>query len=136
MSSQKEIKNDLKNLSMILARIHKGLMNCQMQSREERTGAALTPAAKLQLLLSDPEFNWLRVLSLLIVKVDDSVFSREEVAASTVTELKEEIKALLIDQTNEEFTREFLAIKNQVPDVLKEIDALTAALSGAPPLLH
>ncbi len=107
-----------------------------MQEREARTGQTLTPGTKLQLLLGDPEFNWLRVLSLLMVKVDDAIFMKEPITEPLIAELKADIEALLIDRTNEDFTREFDLVKKFVPDVMREIDKLKMTLDGSPGLLH
>ncbi|MEQ1875360.1 MAG: hypothetical protein ABL958_01860 [Bdellovibrionia bacterium] len=136
MNTQNDNKERLKHWSSILARMHKGLMDFQMQEREQRTGQVLTPGTKLQLLLSDPEFNWLRVLSLLMVKVDDLIFQKEPISEPLVAAARADIRALLIERANEDFNREYDAIKKFVPDVMREVETLKNSLDGSPGLLH
>ncbi|HEX4924447.1 MAG TPA: hypothetical protein VFV50_10185 [Bdellovibrionales bacterium] len=126
MQSQHDMKQSLKHLSALLARIHKALMEHQMQQRERRTGETLNPATKLNLLLGDPEFAWLRTLSQLMVLIDDAYFQKEPLTESLITSLRNEVDKLLVQQTNEEFAKTFNSVAPLVPGLQKELGELRA----------
>jgi hypothetical protein len=124
MRTQHDLKEELKTLSTRLARIHKGLMDHQMSEREKLTGQSLNPATKLQLLLQDAEFAWLRALSQLMVMVDDGIFQKEPLSEEQVVSLKLEIEKLLFQQTHEEFASHFNTLLPQLPNVQAEYEEL------------
>jgi hypothetical protein len=133
MPTQTELKETLRDLSSTLARIHKGLMDHQMQERETRTGQSLNPATKLNLLLQDPEFAWLRVLSQLMVLVDDAFFQKEPLTENQIGILKSEANELLVLQTNVDFARNFNAIRMMLPDVIREHEKLKLIVTNQTP---
>lgn len=126
MQSQHDLKLSLKHISALLARIHKSLMEYQMQQRELRTGETLNPATKLQLLLGDPEFAWLRTLSQLMVLIDDAYFQKEPLTEARIKQLRGEVDKLLVKQENEEFSRVFNNVAAQIPGLQKELGELRA----------
>ena len=77
MKTSPEKRDKLKTLTAILARIHKALMELQMNDLQAVSGIEIKPAARLNLLLGDPSFAWLRNLSQLMAIADDVYFQKE-----------------------------------------------------------
>ncbi len=120
MHPQQEMRDSLKHISALLAKIHKGLMDEQMSAKELAVGSAFSPNTKLQLLLNDPEFEWLRSLSQLMTLVDDGIFQKEPLTEEQFAGLIFEVQNLLIKQTNKKFTDNFLAICRHRPEIMVE----------------
>ena len=71
MSNYKERKLRLKEIRNKLLRFHKVLLDWDRANYEEEFGV-LTSGKFLEMLLSDERFAWLRTISTLIVKIDES----------------------------------------------------------------
>lgn len=130
MKPSQEERDQLNHLSKILARIHKGLFEAKMLEREKREGTVLGPGARLQLLIHDEEFAWLRPLSQLMTAVDDVYFQKEPISIEQMSSLKSEIKDLLIEMKKAEFAVPFSGICKTLPGVVLEHGNLVAALRG------
>lgn len=52
-------------------RLHKGLIDLARDGRQQQLGRAIPPGELLQLLTSDPAFDWLHPFSRLIVAIDE-----------------------------------------------------------------
>jgi hypothetical protein len=61
----------LKDLRQALLRLHKTLLDWERAGYERFNGRRLTSNQLLDALLKDPEFAWLRVLSQLVVRIDE-----------------------------------------------------------------
>jgi hypothetical protein len=129
MHPQPEMRDSLKHISSLLAKIHKGLMDEQMGNRELAAGGLFTPATKLQLLLNDPEFEWLRSLSQLMTLVDDGIFQKDPLTEEQFAGLLVEVKNLLIKYDNKKFADHFLAICRKRPEIMVEHRELSKFLS-------
>lgn len=120
MQPQQEMRDTLKHISSLMARIHKGLMDEQMSLRELKAGGPFNPATKLQMLLNDPEFEWLRSLSQLMTMVDDGIFQKEPLSVEHYANLVEEVKNLLFRQKNKKFTDTYIATCRARPEIMVE----------------
>jgi hypothetical protein len=124
-------KDYLNDLSRSLARIHKFLMDYQMVQYQNRTGQLLNPATKLNLLLQDPEFAWLRILSQLMVRVDEVFFQKEPIIDDQVSRLNFEVEELLIRKANDVFNIHFDAMIPHIPELLAEHERLKKSFKTA-----
>jgi hypothetical protein len=129
MKSTQEHRNSLKHLSSILARVHKELMEYQFQMLEKTSGSAIPPGARLQILINDPQFAWLRQLSQLMALMDDTAFQKEPVTEEQMAAVKEGTKKLLFTPSDDEFSRHYTAICKAVPDLILEHGKVRAALN-------
>lgn len=108
-------RQNLKNLSILLTRIHKSLLDHQFIGVQATKRTALGPNEKLQMLLNDPEFQWLRPLSQLISKIDGVVFQKEDVTAEQHNQMVSEIHDMFSDTS--EFYLRYLHTALHLPDV-------------------
>jgi hypothetical protein len=58
------------NLASALRELHRTLMECARRDYERENGMVANPGEFLQLLTTDPHFDWLRGLSELMVDID------------------------------------------------------------------
>ncbi len=107
MKTSPEKRDKLKSLTASLARIHKSLFELQMHDLEASTGVEIKPAARLNLLLGDKDFAWLRSLSQLMAITDDIYFQKEEIEDGQMENIKKAVTDLFIHQTNSDFTEHY-----------------------------
>lgn len=113
-----------------MARIHKLLFESEIEQMELKNGQAMSPATRIQVLLNDPNFNWLRALSQLMAHTDEVLFQKEEITADQMTAIKKGIQNLLIDQTHPEFSSQYRKKLISVPDLMLEHGHLKLALKS------
>lgn len=87
----------------------------------------LGPSDKLQMLLNDPDFQWLRPLSQLISNVDGVVFQKEDVTAEQYNLMIVQIHDLFSDTA--EFYLRYLHTALHLPDVQTLLKSLKAPLN-------
>ncbi len=130
MNSDAEYKSKLKSVSKALAVIHKSLLENEIESLERAQGQTLTPGTRLQLLINDPDFAWLRLLSQLISSVDGAIFQKTPVTQEQLELLLKQTTDLLIDHKNAEFSEHFIPICRTFPDLIVEYGRLKMALKS------
>ena len=131
MSADIEYKLKLKSISKVLAVIHKSLLENEIEILEKAQGQSLSPGTRLQLLINDPNFAWLRILSQLISSVDGAIFQKTPVTDQQMAELLRETTDLLIDHKTPEFTDRFVPICRIFPDLIIEYGRLKMALKSS-----
>ena len=72
------MKDKLQELSKLLIRLHKSLINFESDQHEKREQRKFSPHEMLHLSLNDPHFAWLRKVSELIVEIDTLVDDKEK----------------------------------------------------------
>ena len=110
----------LKFLSTRLLKLHKALMDHHMKRKEKVHGTLFNPNQKLQLLLNDPDFEWLRTLSRLMAIIDDAYFQKETLAAGLIENLKEKTHHLFLKEGDPQFTSVLLSTLKESPKSLLE----------------
>lgn len=95
-----------------------------VQSAKQMT---LGPNDKLQMLLHDPEFQWLRPLSQLISNVDGVVFQKEDVTLEQYNSMVAQIHEMFSDTS--EFYLRYLHTALHLPDVQTLLKSLQAPLN-------
>lgn len=107
MKTSPEQRDKLKILTASFARIHKMLLEHQMSELEKTSGTEIKPAARLNLLLNDPDFVWLRNLSQLMAIADDVYFQKEEITGDQMLRILTASQDLFIRESKTEFTRRY-----------------------------
>ena len=118
MKSSEEFRENLKLASMAMARVHKMLIESEIEKHEKINQVTLNPAARLQALLTAPEFAWLRPLSQLMAAVDEVYFQKEAIKSEQMTLLKKEIEELLLQPAINEFSTKYRTLVGVVPDLI------------------
>src|ERR1043166_348646 len=96
----------LGELRHALLTLHKALLEVERLRYEREHGRLESGGKLLQLLVSDPAFAWLRVLSALIVQIDERLDGDEQLTASAVKQLREEVRtAVAPDEPGDDFKR-------------------------------
>src|SRR5207253_4440250 len=81
------------------------------------------PGEMLQIVISNPQFAWLRRISELIVQIDEVLDSQEPTALAAATELLTQARALLVPGNAGEFARKYHdALQRQADAVLAHKD--------------
>ena len=101
--SKNDTQEKLRELSHSLAKIHKSLLNFQKEIHERLDEKRLSPYDLLHLSLNDPDFDWLRKLSRLMVIIDDGADQEEaDQSSAALHEAKKELRSLFIEDGKHE----------------------------------
>lgn len=79
--SNKSIKAELTLISQLLLRIHKTLLQFQKDKHEAKNEVTLTPYDTLHLSMSHEDFDWLRKITNLVVRMDEALDDEKTVLA-------------------------------------------------------
>jgi hypothetical protein len=124
-------KQSLILLSRALLTIHRSLLHDQKEVYEEEHNKKLTPHEFLDLSMTKLEFQWLKVLSGLIVTIDEAVDSKEPMDLSGLhTQSVAKLRALFLDQTQEkEFKSRIIQALQRNSHIWMEIAELRKQLA-------
>lgn len=127
----KEFKKDKQKLKLardLLLRLHKVLME-RDRERYEREHGEVSPGRFLGLLLSDTRFEWLRVLSTLIVRIDEAFDLNDGLPDELIKAFRKEITEALGGR-NEELI-EFRGRFDEAEGELEEVSVLKNEILSA-----
>ncbi len=118
----------LGELRNALLRLHKLLLERERGRYEREHGPVESQHAFLGLVLSHVQFQWLRVLSELIVNIDEAM---EEEGREEASALFEQARELLtyVEPLNE-FQRQYAAAREEDPNILLESATLFRLVRG------
>jgi hypothetical protein len=123
---------DLDRLRQALLRLHKTLLDAQRIRYEREHGRVESRGELLELVLQDPSFEWLRVLSALIAGLDElSAVDDKDVSAELLAVINR-LRTLVRFEGNVGFTAPYREIIEAVPDALVahvQLSRLLAELS-------
>jgi len=123
-----DFKEQLGQISAAMARIHKTILENEIELREIKTMKPLGPNERLQVLLNDPEFAWLRMLSGLMSTLDEVYFQKEPIQSEQVISLKKSVNELLIQSSDSVFSKKYRSLLPVVPDLMLHHGLLRQAL--------
>jgi len=110
----KAVRNDL-------LKLHKTLLEHEKANYEAANGQIASTSIYLRLVLDDPHFAWLRILSGLIVEIDEAFDADEPVTDEIVYIFGDQIREMLMKGDAEnEFARKYtLALENSHSAVMR-----------------
>ena len=113
----------LDKLRAALLQLHKALLDAQRIRYERENGRVESRGELLALVLEDASFEWLRVLSALIARLDelaeaDKVDDKSGDARAEMRGVIERLRTLARFEGNEGFTGPYREIVEAVPDAL------------------
>jgi hypothetical protein len=122
-------RDDLKNLSKAMLRLHKILLDAAKLDYEAKNGTISNVNLYFQLVIDDPHFAWLRKISSLIALIDEAVSIRRPATETEARGLQNEAQLLLnFQDADENFNEKFQNALQSNPDaVLNYNDALRYA---------
>ena len=110
------VRRRLEQLHGALLALHKGLLDAERVAYEKEHGHA-TAAKILDLAINDPQFAWLRQISELIVRIDETMESEE--GSSGAENLIAYARSLLVPQEDGgDFQRKYDAALQRQPDLV------------------
>lgn len=108
----------LKDLRSGLLRLHKVLLDWE-RSGYERIHGRQSSHDLLQVLLSDPQFAWLRPMSQLIVRIDEILSEKTPPMRNDVEAVVAEVKALTTPNENgNTYERRYDMVLQEQPDAV------------------
>ncbi|HZT61642.1 MAG TPA: hypothetical protein VFA36_00785 [Burkholderiales bacterium] len=124
----------LEALRHALLALHKALLDAQRVRYEKANGRVESRGELLDLVLKDADFEWLRVLSALIARLDELVEAAEEGespdAGVELRALIDRLRTLVRFEGNPGFTDPYREIVEAVPDALVAHVQLSRLLAG------
>lgn len=115
------ITADLKEIRLGLLRLHKALLENQKASYEAQNGRVNSTNEYLNLVLNDAAFAWLRVMSGLIVEIDEALDAKTEpLTEEMIIELARAANNLITSRIDTDFGAKYEAALQKSPDATFE----------------
>lgn len=109
----------MKEVRNALLRLHKTLLEHERQGYEKAHGKIANSYEYLNLVMHNPWFAWLRLLSELIVQIDELLDARESSSEGTAAALIDEARILLTpNEAGPEFHQKYFASVQESPEVV------------------
>ncbi len=132
MDSTENYRENLGKISGAMMKIHKLLLEDEMEARELAGNKVIPPAERLNALLNDPDLAWLRTMSQLMAYVDEVFFQKEPILERQLTEVEEKVNALFSLQNESEFAYRYRSRLGTVPNLMIEHGLLKLTLRKVP----
>ena len=100
-----------------LLHLHKTLLELERQDYEKRFGRVNT-GELLQLVINHTQFAWLRIISALVVEIDEVLDGEEPATLSDFEDLISQARLLFTAPGNEEFKAKYQAALQREPAVV------------------
>jgi hypothetical protein len=127
----------LADLRETLLALHKALVDSERANYEKTVGAIESPNHLLQLLVGDPWFAWLRALSVLIVKMDETLDEKESLTIAGIDTLINQTRLLLVaSESGEGFAKHYFDALQRDPDVVLAHAAAAKLFGSRDPKRH
>ena len=120
----------LDRLRHALLQLHKTLLDAQRIRYEREHGRVESRGELLALVLEDASFEWLRVLSALIARLDELAEVDDKDVSGELRAVVERLRTLVRFEGNEGFTGPYREIVEAVPDALVAHVQLSRLLNG------
>ena len=109
----------LRAIRAALLHLHKTLLERERDSYEREHGKIGSSYEYLNLVMHDHSFAWLRLLSELIVQIDEGLDGRERPSEATANALIQQSRLLLTpNEGGPEFQRKYFASVQESPEVV------------------
>ncbi|HLQ01607.1 MAG TPA: hypothetical protein VK143_04825 [Burkholderiales bacterium] len=112
-----------------LLRLHKALLDAQRIRYERDNGRVESRGELLDLVLQDASFEWLRVLSALIARLDELAEVDDKDVSGEMRGVIDKLRTLVRFEGNSGFTGPYREIVEAVPDALVAHVQLSRLLS-------
>ncbi len=102
------VKARIENLMKSLLQVHKSLLLFQKAAFEKQEGTVLTPYGAWQLSMAHPDFEWLRLLSSMIIRMDDATSGKDVPGEDAYRQFADELNAIFNDPAQHGFFKQRL----------------------------
>jgi hypothetical protein len=117
----------LREVRLKLLQLHQTLLEME-RKRYERTHGRVNSGELLQLVINHPEFAWLRMISALVVQIDEMLDADEPTADTDVINLITGAHRLFTESVDQDFQQKYQAALQQEPEVVMAHSALMKLL--------
>lgn len=117
----------LHDVRVRLLHLHQTLLDMERKSFE-RTHGRLNSGELLQLVLNHAQFAWLRIISALVVQIDEMLDTDEPASTTDMLSLISSARQLFTASDNKEFSDKYQAALQQEPEVVMAHSALMKLL--------
>jgi len=107
----------LRDLSARLMKLHRALLDRERRRYEDRRGS-IPSGELLQVVITDPQFAWLRSLSVMVAEIDATVDAGDPMTEETVARMFQGAYRLLRAGGDSEFQLKYLDALQDSPDVV------------------
>ncbi|HMG72201.1 MAG TPA: hypothetical protein VK582_01760 [Pyrinomonadaceae bacterium] len=107
----------LRELRNKLLHLHKILLEME-RADFERAAGRLTSGELLQLVINHPQFAWLRMISALVVEIDEMLAAEEPATLNDVQNVLSQARALFSASTDDVFNEKYQAALQREPEVV------------------
>ena len=117
----------LRDVRLRLLHLHRTLLEMERKSFE-RTYGRVNSGELLQLVINHRQFAWLRMVSALVVQIDETLDADEPITDADVINLIAGVRQLFTASENKEFSDKYQAALQQEPEVVMAHSALMKLL--------
>jgi hypothetical protein len=117
----------LRNLRRLLLHLHKSLLKLEQQDFEKTSGR-VTTGELLQLVINHSQFAWLRMISALVVEIDEVLNGDQPATPADLQELLSQARSLLTSPANEDFRTRYQTALQREPSVVMAHSAVMQLL--------
>jgi len=122
----------LRELRHGLLRLHKTLLEME-RADFERVSGRLSSGELLQLVINHEQFAWLRMISALVVEIDEMFDAEEPATPSDVQSVLSQARALFSSSADEVFRKKYQAALQREPEVVMVHSEVTKLLRNEAP---
>lgn len=132
--AQQDARSQLAEVRHSLLALHRHLITTVQLEFEKLHGRVAGPGALLQLLLSEPQFSWLRPISILLADLEEQDEAEGNVwDAEKLARIRNTIERWITDTGDgNEFTAHYLPLLQSDPDLVMAHAALRRQLAALP----
>ena len=107
----------LRDLRLKLLHLHKSLLDMERVNFEKVFGP-VNSGELLQLVINHAQFAWLRLISALVVQIDEMLDTDEPAAVNDFQELLGQVRTLFLSTKNEDFQQKYQAALQREPAIV------------------
>ena len=126
-SAQSSASALLPEVRLKILQLHQTLLEME-RKRYEKTHGRVNSGELLQLVINHPEFAWLRMVSALVVQIDETLDADEPPTEPDLINLIKGARQLFAESADQEFQHKYQAALQQDPEVVVEHAALMKLL--------
>ena len=117
----------LREVRLKMLRLHQTLLEME-RKRFERTHGRIDSGELLQLVINHAQFAWLRIISALVVQIDEMLDADEPASSTDMINLIAATGKLFTESEDQEFLQKYQAALQQEPEVVMAHSALMKLL--------
>ena len=121
----------LREVRLKMLRLHQMLLEMERKSFEKIHGR-VNSGELLQLVISHEQFAWLRIISALVVQIDEMLDADEPASAADMIDLITGARQLFTQSEDQDFLQKYQAALQQEPEVVMAHSALMELLRSRP----